>query len=63
MVLSMVRRSTTCFDTQLSAHIHITIANNQRRAYAQFQPVASNNSPITHQTAAALLDNFITLKL
>jgi hypothetical protein len=30
---------------KLSAHIHITIANNQCCTYAQSQPVANNTSP------------------
>ena len=33
------------FGIKLSAHIHITIANNQHRTYAQSQPIANNTSP------------------
>jgi hypothetical protein len=52
------------FDTQLSAPISHNKPHKRCRTYTQSQtPVTGNNFPRTHQTAAVLLNNFITLNL
>jgi hypothetical protein len=42
---------------------HITTLINDAAPTHNFKPRRGNNSPYTHQTAAALLNNFISLKL